>query len=34
MHFNRERHKDFRTYGKQLYVDLARDYPGKLKKLD
>lgn len=30
----RQRHKDFWTYGKQLYVDLARDYPEKLKKLD
>jgi carbonic anhydrase/acetyltransferase-like protein (isoleucine patch superfamily) len=29
-----QRHKEFWTYGKQLYVDLARDYPEKLKKLD
>lgn len=28
-----KRHKDFWTYGKQLYVDLAREYPGKFEKL-
>jgi hypothetical protein len=33
MQFNRQRHKDFWIYGKPLYVDLARDYPEKLKKL-
>lgn len=27
------RHKDFWTYGKQLYVDLARDYDQKLKRI-
>jgi hypothetical protein len=27
------RRKDFWIYGKQLYIDLAREYPGKLKKL-
>jgi len=27
------RHKEFWTYGKQLYVDLARDYPAKFEKL-
>jgi carbonic anhydrase/acetyltransferase-like protein (isoleucine patch superfamily) len=27
-----QRHKDFWSYGKQLYVDLAREYPDKLKK--
>ena len=29
----RQKHKDFWTYGKQLYVDLARDYPDKFEKL-
>ncbi len=29
----KQKHKDFWTYGKQLYVDLANDYPGKLEKL-
>jgi carbonic anhydrase/acetyltransferase-like protein (isoleucine patch superfamily) len=29
----KQKHKDFWTYGKQLYVDLAREYPGKLEKL-
>jgi len=28
-----QKHKDFWTYGKQLYVDLAREYPEKFKKL-
>jgi len=28
-----QKHKDFWTYGKQLYVDLAKDYPGKFEKL-
>jgi carbonic anhydrase/acetyltransferase-like protein (isoleucine patch superfamily) len=27
------KHKDFWTYGKQLYVDLAKEYPEKFKKL-
>ncbi|MEA1966745.1 MAG: gamma carbonic anhydrase family protein [Thermodesulfobacteriota bacterium] len=29
----KQKHKDFWTYGKQLYVDLAREYPEKFKKL-
>jgi NDP-sugar pyrophosphorylase family protein len=29
-----ERHKDFWTYGKKLYVDLAADYPDKFVRLD
>ncbi len=29
----KEKHKNFWTYGKQLYVDLAHDYPYKLEKL-
>ncbi|WP_300463980.1 gamma carbonic anhydrase family protein [Desulfobacula sp.] len=29
----KQKHKDFWTWGKQLYVDLAREYPDKLKKL-
>lgn len=29
----KQKHKDFWTYGKQLYVDLAREYPKKFKKL-
>ncbi|MBW2653410.1 MAG: gamma carbonic anhydrase family protein [Deltaproteobacteria bacterium] len=29
----KQKHKDFWTYGKQLYVDLAREYPEKLEKL-
>lgn len=29
----KQKHKDFWTYGKQIYVDLARDYPGKFEKL-
>lgn len=28
-----QKHKDFWTYGKQLYVDLAADYPEKFEKL-
>jgi len=28
------RHKEFWTWGKQLYVDLAKSYPEKLKHLD
>jgi len=28
------RHKEFWTWGKQLYVDLARSYSEKLKRLD
>jgi len=28
------RHKEFWTWGKQLYVDLAKSYPEKLKRLD
>lgn len=29
----KKKHKDFWTYGKQLYVDLAKEYPGKLVKV-
>jgi len=29
----KQKHKDFWTYGKQLYVDLAREYPEKFVKL-
>ncbi len=29
----KQKHKDFWTYGKQLYVDLAREYPEKFEKL-
>ena len=29
----KQKHKDFWTYGKQLYEDLAREYPEKFKKL-
>jgi carbonic anhydrase/acetyltransferase-like protein (isoleucine patch superfamily) len=29
----KQKHKDFWTYGKQLYVDLAEEYPDKLEKL-
>ncbi len=29
-----QKHKDFWIYGKQLYVDLAREYPEKFKKLN
>jgi len=29
-----EKHKKFWAYGKQLYVDLAREYPQKLKRID
>jgi len=29
-----KKHKDFWTYGKQLYVDLAREYPEKLQRID
>lgn len=29
----KQKHKDFWTYGKQLYIDLAREYPEKFKKL-
>lgn len=28
-----KKHKDFWTYGKQLYVDLAKEYPEKFKKI-
>jgi len=28
------RHKEFWEYGKQLYVDLAKEYPSKLKRID
>lgn len=28
-----KKHKEFWTYGKQLYVNLAKDYPGKFEKL-
>jgi len=30
----KQKHKEFWTYGKQLYVDLARDYPDKFERLD
>ncbi len=30
----REKHRKFWAYGKQLYVDLAREYPQKLKRLE
>ena len=30
----KQKHKDFWTYGKKLYVDLARDYPDKFVRLD
>jgi carbonic anhydrase/acetyltransferase-like protein (isoleucine patch superfamily) len=29
----KQKHKDFWTYGKQLYIDLAKEYPEKFKKL-
>ena len=29
----KQKHKDFWTYGKQLYVDLAREYPEKFEKM-
>lgn len=29
----KQKHKDFWTYGKQLYIDLAKEYPEKLKRL-
>lgn len=29
-----KKHKDFWTYGKQLYVDLAKEYPEKLQRID
>jgi carbonic anhydrase/acetyltransferase-like protein (isoleucine patch superfamily) len=29
----KQKHKDFWTYGKQLYVDLAGEYPEKFEKL-
>ncbi len=29
----KQKHKDFWTYGKQLYIDLAREYPEKFKML-
>ena len=29
-----EKHKEFWTYGKQLYIDLAQEYPEKLKQID
>jgi|JFJP01.1.fsa_nt_gi hypothetical protein len=28
-----KRHKDFSIYEKQLYMNLAREYPAKFKKL-
>ncbi|MBN1276586.1 MAG: gamma carbonic anhydrase family protein [Deltaproteobacteria bacterium] len=30
----KDRHKDYWTWGKQLYVDLARSYCKKLKRID
>ncbi|MFO7751173.1 MAG: gamma carbonic anhydrase family protein [Desulfobacteraceae bacterium] len=32
--YTQKKHKDFWTYGKQLYVDLAHDYPKKFEKLE
>jgi carbonic anhydrase/acetyltransferase-like protein (isoleucine patch superfamily) len=29
-----QRHKDFWTYGKQLYVDLAKRYPRELERIE
>jgi len=29
-----KKHKEFWTYGKQLYIDLAKDYPGKFERID
>lgn len=29
-----ERHKDFWTYGKELYVTLAKEYPANLKRIE
>jgi len=29
-----EKHKKFWAYGKQLYIDLAKEYPKKLKRID
>ncbi len=29
-----QRHKDFWTYGKQLYVDLAKSYPAEFEKIE
>lgn len=29
-----DKHKELWTYGKQLYVDLAKAYPDKLKRID
>ena len=29
----KQKHKDFWTYGKQLYVDLAKEYPDKFEKI-
>jgi carbonic anhydrase/acetyltransferase-like protein (isoleucine patch superfamily) len=28
-----EKHKTFWTYGKQLYIDLAKDYPAKFERI-
>ena len=30
----REKHKKFWTYGKQLYIDLAKEYPEKFQRID
>jgi hypothetical protein len=30
----RRQHKEFWTYGKQLYCDLARRYPGEFEKIE
>jgi carbonic anhydrase/acetyltransferase-like protein (isoleucine patch superfamily) len=30
----KQRHKEFWTYGKQLYVDLAKRYPRELEKME
>ncbi len=29
----KQKHRDFWTYGKQLYIDLAEDYPDKFEKI-
>ncbi len=29
----KQKHKDFWTHSKQLYVDFANDYPGKVEEL-
>jgi len=29
----RDKHKEFWTYGKQLYIDLAKEYPDKIERI-